>query len=222
MVPADTCLAQTAQQPAQIATYKTKLLECTSKTCSQWGRNGFCTFKPVWVSLSPLWGGCCIAGKLPSTPFPRFMWDSPSGGRKKAHSRWFNSAKFKRKQTKKVYLVSGPSSLRCFNAAQVFCVVCDLLMWVRLRHLKLRWAGQIRLHLLTVGKTKLMILINLHKRHISSLISHISSGEGCLGACFYSWFREIHTLIQSLQTGETGGTLESPNQIKPGYCENGQ
>lgn len=74
-----------------------KTMECASKTCSQWERNGFWTFKPVWVSLSPLWGGCCIAGKLPLTPFPRFMWDSPSGGRKKAHYRcWFNSTKFKK------------------------------------------------------------------------------------------------------------------------------
>lgn len=65
-----------------------------------------------------------------------------------------------------------------------------------------------------------MILINLHKRHVSSLISHISSGEGCLGACFYSWFKEICSRKQSLQTGEIGGTLQSPNQIKSGYCEN--
>lgn len=46
-----------------------KLLECVSKMCSHWERNGFWTFKPVWVLLSPLWGRCCIAGKLPWTLF---------------------------------------------------------------------------------------------------------------------------------------------------------
>lgn len=161
-------------------------------------RNGFWTFKPVWVSLSPLWDGCCTAGKLPSTLFYRFIWASPSGGRKKVHSlRWFNSAKFKE---------GFISYQRCHLCGAAFPHRCssDLLMWVRFRHLKLRWAGQIRLHLLTVGKTKLMILVNLP---VSSLISHISRGESCLWACVYNGFKEVHRLKQSLQTGEPGGTL---------------
>lgn len=170
MVPADTCLAQTAQQQEQTATYKTKLLEWASKTCSQWERSGFWTFKPVWGSLSPLWGGCCKAGKLPSTLFRRFMWDSPSSGRKKVHSR-FNSAKFKEG------FISYQRCHLCGAAAFLHRCSSDLLMWARFRHLKLRCAGQIRRHLLTVGKTKLMILVNLHKRQVFCLISHISRGE---------------------------------------------
>lgn len=154
-------------------------------------------------SLSPLWGGCSIAGKLPS--FLRFMWDSPSGGRKKVHShRWFNSAKLKE---------GFISYRRCHLCGAAFPHRCssDLLMWARFRHLKLRWASQIRIHLLTVVKTKLMILVNLHKRHVSSLISRISRGKSCQWRCFYSWFEELHLLKQSPQTGETGRTLSSTN-----------
>lgn len=131
-------------------------------------------------SLSPLWGGCSIAGKLPS--FLRFMWDSPSGGRKKVHShRWFNSAKFNE---------GFISYRRCHLCGAAFPHRCssDLLMWVRFRHLKLRWAGQIRLPLLTVGKTKLMILVNLHKRHVSSWISHISREKA---ACEYVFIADF-------------------------------
>lgn len=54
---------------AQIATRKTNYWRAGPR-CSHWGRNGFWTFKPVWVSLSPHWGCCCCCCTAIPPPSP--------------------------------------------------------------------------------------------------------------------------------------------------------
>lgn len=92
------CLAQTPTtlQRAQIATHRTKLLECVSKTCSHWGVGGGSGL------LSRLGSHCLFSGagavkleKCPQ-PFAEIPWAFWSSTQKKANSNhlfysgWFN------------------------------------------------------------------------------------------------------------------------------------
>lgn len=179
MVPMDTCLAQTTLQLVQIATYKTKLLECVSKMCSHWERNGFWTFKPVWVSLSPLWGWCRIAGKLPWTLFPDLFECIQVALRRK----WIVIT-----DLIQPYSICLPPISSVISGLQLFCagIFIDVSeqAW-RFRHLKLRWVSKIRPQLLYCMKTKLMILINPNKgfffpRLMCDITEALSNGQSVL------------------------------------------
>lgn len=164
----DTCLARTTLQLVQIATYKTKLLECVSKMFSHWERNGFWTFKPVWVSLSPLWGWCRIAGKLPWTLFPDLFECIQVALRRK----WIVITALIQRNS---ICLSPISSV--IAGLQLFCagILIDVSeqAW-RLRHLKLRWVAEIRPQHLYCMKNKANDPDKSKQRNVSRLMCDIT------------------------------------------------